>query len=374
METPIPNTQLLYEDLRAEEILKALPLVLEKVERPVCSHDRPIPGLPIDPNRWPEWVERDGRYLASTPWGLADSVYAHEIGGEVYAITPILNVVIPGKPYPGAAMPERGYAVLDVITGMVTVHTENGNEPVHFFRLGPDVLEGADGRDLAKIIRRRLCRDRIPVYPAAVHITIAPYPYPLVRGTGHLTKTAYVANKEVGVPLVGYAIAPLTGEVVYLHIVGHKTAVRSIWATLNGRAGNVINITVPDDVHRAYSSQNYVTYSDPVDPDLGLVRLTLVDRRAVDREVADGEAFLIVPDGTAEHDLDRAFITRLNAVLPIPVLPEWGSTLRAEGEEKHLVKPCRFGGDVGLALAIAPDVERWQDLIEGLVRSGELTW
>jgi hypothetical protein len=328
------------------------------------------------PGRWPEWTEHNGEYLARTPWGLAETVYGSEIGGDdVYAVTPVWRIVVPDgqRPYPGAVVPVPSVAVLDMTTGMVSVYADGSDEPIHHLRLGPDTLEEADGWDLAKVIRRRLCRDRIPVYPTAIYTTSRfPYPYPLVRGD-RLTRAAYVANKEVGVPLAGCAVAPYTEEVVYLHVVGHKTAVRSIWATLNGRAGNAVQISAPGISHRAYSSQNYVTYSDPVDADLGLVRLVIVDRRAVDREVVGSEAYLVAPD-TTNLDLDQAFATRLDAVLPIPILPEWGSALREEGERQGLVKACRHGGDVGTALAVVPDVERWQILVEGLVRSGELTW
>ncbi|HEY76679.1 MAG TPA: hypothetical protein G4O00_10960 [Thermoflexia bacterium] len=376
MQPPIPSAELLYKDPNAEKVLRVLPKVLEQVDRPVCDHDRPIPGLPIMPGRWPEWTEHNGEYLARTPWGLAETVYGSEIGGDdVYAVTPVWRIVVPDgqRPYPGAVVPVPSVAVLDMTTGMVSVYADGSDEPIHHLRLGPDTLEGADGWDLAKVIRRRLCRDRIPVYPTAIYTASRfSYPYPLVRG-GHLTKAAYVANKEIGVPLVGYAVATYTEEVVYLHIIGHKTAVRSIWATLNGRAGNAVQISAPGISHRAYSSQNYVTYSDPVDADLGLVRLVIVDRRAVDREVVGSEAYLVAPD-TTNLDLNQAFATRLDAVLPIPILPEWGSALRKEGERHGLVKACRHGGDVGTALAVVPDVERWQILVEGLVRSGELTW
>ena len=379
MQAPIPNAELLYEDPDAAKALRVLPKVLEKVECPVCDHQNPIPGLPVIPDRWPEWVVHESGYLAKTPWGLADMVgngtpwglaeFLGDLegleGNEMYAINPIWRIVVPEGHYPGAVMPAPGTAVLE-LTGMVSIYTDGCEEPVHHLRLDLD----RDGWNLMRIIRRHLCHDGIPVYPTAIYATAhLPYPYPLVT-EDRLAPVARVANKEVGVPLVGYAVAP-NEEVIYLNIVGHKTAVRSIWATLNGRAGNTVRLSAPPDAYcRAYSSSNYVTYSDTVAD--GLARLVIVDRRAVDKAV-DSEAYLIAPT-TADLDLDRAFAARLDATLPLPILPEWGSVLRAEGEKNRLVKPCRFGGDVGLALAIVPDVGRWQALIEGLVQSGELTW
>ncbi len=368
------NAAPLYKDPGASRVLAALPSALLRAGGLLlCNTRNPVPGLPCVRDEYRTvWNEQRRRYLVVTPWGLAEPLYSGESGFyDLYSVTPLYRLVEPkeGVPAPQAQAPDSGYAVLDTVTGMTTVYLQADNDlsvPVHNARLNLDSLDGGDR--ILRHIRYNLVQTGVPVYPTALYaVESIPYPWETEEAD---FRTAHVANKEVSVPLVGYALDPATGEVVYLHIVGHKSAARSIWATLNdGGNRKYINISA-HRYTRGYSSHNYITYSDPVDSDLGLYRLLIVDRRAVAQEVQD-RAYLLVPKGK-DAGLDLAFAARLNAVLPIPILPQWGRRLRQEGIRGNLVQMCTGGGDVGAAYVITPD-PRWTELVEGLVQSGELT-
>ncbi len=132
-----------------------------------------------------------------------------------------------------------------------------------------------------------------------------------------------------------------------MHIAGAKTALRSIWGT-----------------------HNYATFSDTLDDDTNLYRMVVADRRALEQEVED-RAYLVIPD-SGEFDLYQVFAARLNAVLTVPVLPEWSKRLYRHGiEDEELLAPCLCGGDVAKAFSIGR--KGWIELIEQLVLDGELS-
>lgn len=364
---------LLCEDAHAESVLPALVEALERVDPILCGDEVPIPGFPLVRK---ETKRHQGQWLVATPWGWADKLGSEQLGRTVYSTLwrfALYRVTQqePDVVLPEVTVPAPGHVVLDRVTGNVAVYTDAQPETVlHNLHLRLDGLDTGDKLLIA--LRRKLARDKVPVYPVQVYETASlPYPW---QAQGLNFQPATVANDQINVPLVGYALDVDTDEVVYLHIVGHKSGVRSVWATLGNNNRKAIYLDVPGvkEYLRGYSSHEYATYSTSVDPELGIYRLVIVSRRAIAQDVEE-RAYLVVP---AEHDgvdLDVAFATRLNAVLPIAVLPEWGSLLREAGDEEGLVQRCASGGDVASAYAITPD-PRWIEVIEGLVRSGDLTW
>ncbi|MCP4592509.1 MAG: hypothetical protein GY842_17380, partial [bacterium] len=211
----------------------------------------------------------------------------------------------------------------------------------------------------------------VPVYPGELWAETS-LPYPWKDDQGGFAAT-YAANGEVTVPLVGYALDVQRSEVIYLHIAGVKTALRSIWGTLSNGGIHSVSIVEGGERHYAYSSHNYTTFSDALDDDVNLYRLVIADRNAMEQEV-EHRAYLVIPEGSGGEgfDLYQVFAARLNAVLPVPVLPEWGKCLYRHGiEDEELLAPCPCGGDVAKAFSIGRD--GWVELIERLIRDGELS-
>ena len=370
--------QLVHRDTRTEKALAKLVQVLER-HTLLCSTDNPIPGLPCfdtaaSKSRW----DRELRETVwDTLWGAAVISYGNDLGArsDLYSIMPVYRL-LDGADVVSQA-PEAGYAVIDTITGIVTVYRDAAPEDaVYNTRVH---LDGRTGKKVLSDVWCNLALAGVPVCPLELYgdSTIL-YPWEDKEGFA----VTHAANDEVSVPLVGYVLDPDTSEVVYLHIAGHKTALRSIWGTLsNGGSSQGLSIAASGSQHYAYSSHNYDTFSDDVDTDANLYRLIITDRRATDQE-AEGSAYLVIPRQAEDLDLNEVFAARLNALLPIPVLPEWGKVLRGYGiRDTDLLTPCLCGGDVAKAFVIKADsgdkddetIGGWLSLIKGLIQSGELS-
>lgn len=356
------DMELLYEDHRAVEDLALLPGALERLWPVIFHPNNPIPGLPSLPADYP--LEQDGDpSLVRTPWGAAEVLWGSRAEG-LWSFTPLYRLVTPNdRPLPEPRIPRIGYAAWDTVTGLVAVHADDGGEPVYHLRL--DRMERV--RQAVANIRADLAWQGIPVYPSRLYRSDSlPCPW------DDAFKTPRVTNREVGVPLVGYALDRYQGEVVYLHIVGAKSAIRSIWATLNQGAGRKPLYIDAEHFLTGSPTGNYVSYSSPVLADTGDYRMVILDRRAAG-DTAKDTAYLVIPKDQepGQDDLYAVFAARLDDVLAIPILPGWGERLYQEGLSLHLTRPLVCGGDVAAGYAIAND-PRWIELVQSLIQSGEL--
>ncbi len=329
-----------------------------------------MPGLPcFCEDETGKFNADEQDYVTSTAWGIAKPMYGDRLGYELSAITPLYYTVRnDDNTVPDAQMPVLGYAVVDPITSIATVYAETNTEPV--FNTSIPLLDGNDGNQILRQVRAALAQAGVAVYPEELRANPS-LPYPWDDESGF--SVTHVANSEITVPMVGYAVDSKTTEMVYLHMTGVKTGLRSIWGTINNGGQQAISVVGGGQHHYAFSSHNYTTFSDVVNPDTNLCRLMLVDRRAVDKEV-DDRAYLLIPKSDDdEFDIYTVFAARLNALLPIPVLPEWGEVLYAHGisDEGELLVPCLHGGDVEKAFAIGK--EGWIEAIELLITEGELS-
>jgi len=83
------------------------------------------------------------------------------------------------------------------------------------------------------------------------------------------------------------------------------------------------------------------------------------------------ESYCITPwidDDAADH----AFATRLDALLPIGIEPEWGRRLRQVGLKEELVECCTAGGDIQHAYRLKE--KGWLDLVNDLLQAGQLAF
>jgi len=269
---------------------------------------------------------------------------------------------------PEARAPEPGHAVIDVLTGVATVYVQKGgSEPEAVYTTRVSDLERQTGKEALRQIRADLALAGVPVYPGELYgESSIPYPWDDEGGFS----APSVHNSEVAVSLVGYVVNPDTQEVVYLHIVGAKTALRSIWGTLSNGGTQTVNI-VGDRQITGYTSHNYETFTSFVDEETHLHRLVITDRQAIAPDVAE-RAYLVIPkEGSDDLDLGEVFAARLNALLPIPILPQWGKTLRQYGIRRELLHLCLCGGDVEQAYLITKD--GWVELVQDLIQDGDLS-
>ena len=335
------------------------------------TESHPLPGLPLITSR-AERVTHNYRTYVQTPWGLATFA---DIRYYDYPNLSCIGLYTLSKPAPDATLPaitlpEPATAVVHPITGLAAVYA--GSSEADFDPAAAPVWEGKlplpnrwlDPQVL-KLVRLALARAGLPLYPATLFAHRVAYPWLTPEGLPASTPT--IANGEVCLPLIGYAVDPDTHEVVYLNLVGHKTAARSIWGSLNTMHHRKLALSAPDVHNAVVSSHTYTTHTAIVDADTGLLRMQIVDRRACSAEV-DDRAYLVTPTGLDDAARDAAFAARLSAVLPVGVPATWGAQLRQAGDDLGLVQTCLSGGDVGLAYTLTAD-EQWLDVIQGLLHS-----
>lgn len=358
---------LLYEDNRAQTVLEELPIALAKHnDQLLCSDRHPIPGLPCvtDNNTEQYFDSKRGVYVKRTPWGDVKSIYGRKLGSyKLHTVTPLFKLIEP-NPDLQAQTPQRGYTVLDLATNIATTYLDDAE--VHNTRV---FLAGRKPKEVMKQVRRALAKDGVPVYPTRM-LGKSSLPYPWEEDGG-IFRTPRVANDNVSALLTGYAINPDTHSLVYLHMVGHKTALRSIWGTLNeGRMHTVRIDTGDQDLLNGYNSETYESFSSVIDAATNTYRMIIIATPAVAHEVEE-HAYLVIPDGDEDLDIHRAFAARLNALLPIPILPEWGKALMEHGAADELITYCPRGGDVERVLLITRD--GWNETVEQLLQGGDIS-
>ena len=366
----------IYRDAQAETVLSELPQVLKKHTLLLCSAGRPVPGLPCLVELESRWDDARGRSVTLTPWGEAQAIYdGYTLGTyDLHSVLPLYRLYDLPPDAPEARVPEPGHAVIDVLTGVATVYAQNGgSEPEAVYTTRVSDLERQTGKEALRQIRADLALAGVPVYPGALYgESSIPYPW---EDEGDFSAPS-VHNDEVSVPLVGYVLDPDSQEVVYLHVVGAKMALRSIWGTLSNGGGQMVSLAADRHI-TGYTSHNYETFSSSVDEAsptgevTHLHRLVITDRQAIAPDVAE-RAYLVIPkEGSDDLDRGEVFAARLNALLPIPILPHWGTTLRQYGSRRELLQPCLCGGDVEQAYRITKD--GWVELVTDLIQDGELS-
>ncbi len=348
----------IYQDKYAETVLDEIQSVLENHPKLICDLRDPLPGLltTSDPNS--RWSEKLWQSVYETPWGDAEKIAGKDLGTYKLHRFRFYQLLDPDADLPDARVPQGGYATFDVATGFVAVYAQDDTAPVYHTSIR--VVDGMRSRNLLREIRTELARAGVPVYPHTLYgVSELSYPWDEDSGTFRVPRAR---NDEVSVPMVGYALDPETQDVVYLHIAGHKTALRSIWGTLSNGGWHSIYC----DGVRAYNGGDYQTFSSPIGHNTDTYRMIIVSASAVEPQVEEVAHMLI---NEAEIDTGESFAARLNALLPIPVLPQWGETLLHYGEKDELLAFCPCDGDVK---AYRITQEGWVELIEQLIQGGEL--
>ena len=351
--------------------------------RYLCPASSPIPGLPMIPKDAEERVFGYKMYL-ETPWGWARRAdtpyydYRYLSHYPLYQIVSNPRLPNEGKSYaalPAAVIPEPGYATLDATTGAVSVYTGKFDEntstdietliPVWDSRISVNAVYGQSGNILNKI-KRGLQQQGLAVFPTALLVKVSPSQYPWHKH-GLPAQPAHIANDEVSVAMTGFAVNH-DDQLAYVSLVGHKTACRSIWGSLNTSHRRRLVMEIPGhSLLRVTSTHNYASFSQSLESN-GLYHLTIVNKNAFASPAVD-ESYCITP-WVDDDAADRAFATRLDALLPIGIEPEWGQRLRQVGLQQGIVECCATGGDVQHAYRLKTD--GWLDLVNTLLQAGQL--
>ena len=154
------------------------------------------------------------------------------------------------------------------------------------------------------------------------------------------------------------------GELVYLSLVGFRTAVRGIWAALMGNRWLEVD---GRSIHRAPVKYQRITTRLP---EQGLDHLVLIHPQATLKFIESGVPFYVLSKGE-EPPLPR-FIAMLDRTTRVPVLPQWAKTLWECGIENELIKKIEAHRGTFAWRASAGD-ETWLNVIQEGIRTGRLT-
>jgi hypothetical protein len=163
---------------------------------------------------------------------------------------------------------------------------------------------------------------------------------------------------------------------IYLVMVGHKTVLESIRATVQARQRKKLWLqgrpVFPLPTHYFQTWQHLPDYSayhatliaDPALPGKWQVGEEVAYMLVIEGDLTDG----LSPEGHTCHILPL----RLSEALPIPVLQEWAEPLWEGGFEKGLIIELTAGGDSLVCFSVQLDQSVWAELISRFIKEEKI--
>jgi hypothetical protein len=190
------------------------------------------------------------------------------------------------------------------------------------------------------------------------------------------TEVPRARNDHTAAHLTGYAHD--NGILVYLGAVGHKTSLKSIWASaVKGGKKRRVHLSLG----RYQPTERLSDYHKPLYaplPDQFAHHLVLLGRAATEAQMEDGVGitYLLVwaGDDDPQASSRRLLVERLNAALPIPILPEWADALWQAAESRRWLAKIATGGDCRAGHRLTINAEIWINLVRELVDQEALTF
>ncbi|GAP10012.1 hypothetical protein BECAL_01166 [Bellilinea caldifistulae] len=179
-----------------------------------------------------------------------------------------------------------------------------------------------------------------------------------------------VRNEHCSAYVTGYAHDE-AGNLVYLGMVGHKTVLESIRATVQARQRKRLFLqgrpVYPLPTHYCQTWQHL--------PDYGVYHATLIADPALPGKWQPGEEviYLLVfegelPDGSLpETQARRVLASRLSETLPIPILDEWHESLWEARQRENLIVGLETGGDCQEGYLVQLTETIWKEVITRLL-------
>ena len=189
-----------------------------------------------------------------------------------------------------------------------------------------------------------------------------------------------VYNDQAAIECCGYA---LDGEMlVFLDVVGYKTACKSIWASTVNNPRKTYRITGNIAVNGGeIKLTRYRAFWMEL-PEQSAHNLIICNTRMLDAAPNGVEAknlggklaqpFYLATMGQKEHedDMHARFVALLNQSLEIPIMPTWANWLWQAGIAAELISPLKNGGCVIDAWRVTPNADAWAEAVQTGVKTG----
>lgn len=163
----------------------------------------------------------------------------------------------------------------------------------------------------------------------------------------------------------GYAVDDDRYEgLVYLALIGYRTAVRAVWAALmDGDA-----IEIGQQRFRRLDG-GYISRTMRL-PENGADHLVLIHHQATLPNLQAGETFYIISD-TGKTPPYARFLAMLDRATAAPLLPAWGPLLWENGRRNKLITPLETARGVK-AWYVSANNELWLALLRKGIAKGKL--
>jgi len=182
-------------------------------------------------------------------------------------------------------------------------------------------------------------------------------------------------NEHGSAYVTGYAHDD-AGNLVYLGMVGHKTVLESIRATIQARQRRKLFLqgrpVYPLPTHYCQTWQHL--------PDFNAHHATLIADPALPGKWQPGDdvIFLLVfecevDNGSLPEDwAERMLTMRLSETLPIPVLDGWDEALWEAGQTENLIVGLETGGDCQEGYLVQLPETLWKEVITRLLKDSKI--
>jgi hypothetical protein len=207
-------------------------------------------------------------------------------------------------------------------------------------------------------------------------------------------KLLRVFNDQATAECLGFAVDG--NLLVLLDIVGHKTACKSLWATVVGGTRRPFGISGGVNVNGGEAKlDRYHAFWAEL-PEQSAHNLVICHERFLVATTdpkhlrpfylmqnvgmeSVGTESVGMENGALQHDGDELppallyrFAAMLNQSLDLPVLPQWAGALWAVGLRAGLIEPITAGGDIAAAFRVHPDGEPWGGIIRDAFETGDI--
>jgi hypothetical protein len=184
-----------------------------------------------------------------------------------------------------------------------------------------------------------------------------------------------IRNEHGSAYVTGYAHDEV-GNLIYLGMVGHKTVLESIRATVQARQRKKLFLqgrpVYPLSTHYSQTWQHL--------PDYGAYHATLIADPALPGkwQAGDEVVYLLVFEGelldgsTPENQAIRLLSLRLSEALSIPIKPRWAKALWEIGAEKDLIEEFAFSGDCLACFGLNTSETGWTEILTRLLKEGKI--
>lgn len=164
---------------------------------------------------------------------------------------------------------------------------------------------------------------------------------------------------------IGYAVdTDEDDHVIYLALVGYRTAVRGVWAALLEHKP----LEIAGQLFRR--AEGAYLYRATQLPESGLENMALLHHQASIPNLEPNQTFYLLND--SDEPPHTRFFAMLNRAVVAPLLPHWAEWLwRAGRREKLIMRLDTTSGT--FAWRIQASDEIWLDLVRRGIRNGHLT-